>query len=196
MATRLSLRVHRVKCQDETGGKWVEKFGNDEIYLGGFAVQPNGDTTPISPSAIYPHFDDGDVKVFNPPRVFYTFTGLQAFPKEFGIGLVLIEKDQGGSEDAVKKIATKAQELIKAKLAVAGGLLGVAISLVIGPLLTFITDRIVAGVRDDLFPAQIVTVPLPSQNFTWSGSNNSAEKTIRIVGHGGIYELTYDWEFI
>lgn len=35
MSTQLNLRIHQVKCVDETGGRWAEKFGNDEIYLGG-----------------------------------------------------------------------------------------------------------------------------------------------------------------
>ncbi len=196
MGTKLSLRVLRVKCVDETGGKWAEKFGNDEIYLGGFSVNSNGDTTPIAPTSIYPHFDDGDVKVFNPPKVFYTFFPPLSFPRDYGVGLILIEQDSGGSGEAVKKISEKAQELIKEKLPAVGGILGSAISIVIGPLLGWIGNKIVAGVRDDLFPPQIVTINIPTLNFTWSGSNHSAEKTIRIVGHSGIYELTYDWEFI
>jgi hypothetical protein len=187
--------VLRVKCVDETNGKWVEKIGNDEIYLGGFAIKHNGDTSPIAPTSIYPSFDDGDVKVFNPPKVFYTFSSLTTFPKEFGVGLILIEKDNGGSTEAMNKISEQVQVLIKASLPVAGGVLGAAIGLVISPLLNWISNTIIAGIRDDLFPPQIAKVKIPTQNFTWSGSNHSAEKTLRIVGHQGVYELTYDWMF-
>lgn len=34
----LSLQLVRVKCGDETGGSNVERVGNDEIWLSGFAV--------------------------------------------------------------------------------------------------------------------------------------------------------------
>ncbi|MCE7042047.1 hypothetical protein [Dyadobacter sp. CY312] len=196
MGTKLSIRILRVKCVDETNGKWVEKFGNDEIYLGGFSVMPNGDTSEILPSSIYPHFDDGDVKVFSPPKIFHTFSPVGEMNNEFAIGLILIEKDEGGATQAVQQITEKAQELIKAGLATVGGLLGTAINFVIGPLLSHISKKIVVGVRDDLFLTQIVNVSIPHPGFTWSGSNHSAEKTLRIAGHGGIYELTYDWEFV
>lgn len=199
MGTKLSLRIHRVKCVDETGGRWVEKIGNDEIYLGGFSIMPNGDTSPISVIPIYPHFDDGDVKVFNPPKHFFTFSVPQTFPADYGIGLVLIEKDNGGgASSAILQITQKAQELIKDKLPIpaAGGILGTVLTTVAAPLLSYILGRIVAGIRDDLFPPQMVAVSLTNSNHSWFGSNNSTEKTLRVSGHGGIYELTYDWEFV
>lgn len=195
MGTKLTLRVLRVKCVDETNGKWVEKIGNDEIYLGGFAIKNNGDTSPISPTSIYPSFDDGDVKVFNPAKAFYTFSSLTTFPKEFGVGLILIEKDNGGSKEAMTSISEKAQLLLKGSLPAVGGVLGAAIGLVISPLLSWISNTIIAGLKDDLFPPQIAKIKIPSKDFTWSGSNHSAEKTIKFVGHQGVYELTYDWQF-
>ena len=74
MSQQISLRVHSVKCIDETNGAWAERFGNDEIWLGGYTISSTGDTQPIAPSEVYAGFDDGDVKVFEPPRVFHTFT--------------------------------------------------------------------------------------------------------------------------
>lgn len=196
MSTKLSLRVLRVKCVDETNGSFVERFGNDEIALGGFAISQNGDTVQIPTTSIYPSFDDGDVKVFNPPKIFYTFPSQANFPREFGVGLVLIEKDNGGSGDAIKNMTDKVKDLIKAALPAAGGVLGIAINVVFGPFVTWFINKIVNAINDDLFPPKIVTVKIPSAAFNWSGSNHSAEKTLRISGHQGIYELTYDWMFV
>ena len=54
MANRLtsqqvSLRVHSVKCIDENNGAWVERIGNDEIWLCGYSISATGDTAVIAP---------------------------------------------------------------------------------------------------------------------------------------------------
>ena len=80
-----------MKCIDETNGAWAERFGNDEIWLGGYSIASNGNTQPIAPWEVYAHFDDGDIKVFEPPRVFHTFAlAPVGFPQELGLGLVLV----------------------------------------------------------------------------------------------------------
>lgn len=196
MATKLNLRIHRVKCIDETGGAWREGIGNDEIVLGGFSIAQNGDTTKIPTISIYPHFDSGDVKTFNPPKVFHTFNLGNSFPKEFGVGLVLIEKDNGGSDSAIVKIAERAKELISQNLPAAGGVLGIVLGIVLSPLVNWVSNKIIGGIEDDLFPPHLVSVKIPGANFTWAGAMDSAEKTIRFNGHGGTYDLTYDWQLV
>lgn len=208
MATQLSLRVHKVKCVDETGGWLAEKVGNDEIYLGGFSVvNQNGDTAKINPVSIYPHFDDGDVKVFNPPKVFNTINinGPGAFPKTFAVGLVLVEKDAGGMSDAVTKITDFAQAKIKEKLAeksapkpgvaplIGGALLKEALLVAAPIVLDFVKKKIVSAFNDEIFTPSIATIDIPSPDFTWSGSMDSAEKTVEFRDHSGVYQLTYDW---
>ena len=97
MSQQISLRVHSVKCVDETNGAWAERLGNDEIWLGGYTIAANGDTQVIAPWEVYAGFDDNDVKVFDPPRVFHTFTPSPVgYPQELALGLVLVEKDNGG----------------------------------------------------------------------------------------------------
>lgn len=220
MSTKLSLRIHRVTCIDETGGKYVERIGNDEIYLGGFAVNDKAETVEIKPVSIYPHFDDGDSKVFNPPKIFHTFPLPNAKswgpePKGFGIGLVLIERDTGKdfssaitkiTEFAKKKIAEKLEEEKKkreekkkeekaSKLAgaVLTPLIIAAIKLAAPYIVDFAKRQLLRGLRDEVFLPQEATIEISSPNHAWSGSKDSVEKTVHFREHGGHYALVYDW---
>jgi hypothetical protein len=206
MATKLSLRIHQVKCVDETGGWIAERVGDDEIYLGGFAViNANGDTQKINPVSIYPNFDDGDVKVFNPPKVFHTINmGVANEPKTFAVGLVLIEKDAGGMTTAVTRITEFAETKIKERLALLRAnpgvvpLLGAAllksVLIFVAPhIIDFVKRSIISAFNDEIFTPNIATVDIPSPNFTWSGSLDSAQKTVSFRDHDGTYQLTYDW---
>lgn len=221
MSTKLSLRIHRVTCIDETGGKYAERFGNDEIYLGGFAVNDKAETTEIKAVSIYPHFDDGDSKVFNPPKIFHTFPlpnakswGTEA--KGFGIGLVLIERDTGRdfssaitkiTEFAKKKIAEKLAEEKKEraekkkeeeKISKLAGvaltpLIIEAIKLAAPYIVDFAKRQLIRGLRDEVFLPQEATIEITSPNHTWSGSKDSVEKTVHFREHGGHYTVVYDW---
>ncbi|MBC7774276.1 MAG: hypothetical protein H7246_02470 [Phycisphaerae bacterium] len=214
MSTKLQLRIHRVKCVDETNGQWVEKFGNDEIFLGGFAVDEKAQTTEIKPFSVYPHFDDGDVKNYSPPRVFHTFplSGAGEWPRTFGIGLVLIEKDAGGMAEAVNKITSFAKGKILEELAKEkkkntdkknqvqgflglslGALLLLAIKAAAPYILDYVIKKIMAAFDDEIFKPEIATIDLPSANHNWSGALDTVEKIARFKDHGGIYEVTYDW---
>src|SRR4030095_4324829 len=57
--SNLELRLHKVRCVDETGGWFGEKAGNDEIDLGGTAVDETGDTHTITKFRVASNFDDG-----------------------------------------------------------------------------------------------------------------------------------------
>ena len=209
MSQQISLRIHSVKCIDETNGAWAERFGNDEIWLGGYTISTNGDTRVIAPWEVYAHFDDGDVKVFEPPRVFHTFTPSPVgFPQELGLGLVLVEKDNGGMTDAIKAIAKLVQDKLKATLATPpssrlppGAAGGVAVALlkwaltVIGPIVADeVKRRIMAAYNDDVFQPQHVTLSVSGPSMLFSGSTTSARSTLRFRDHDGIYELSYDWQ--
>lgn len=208
MSQQISLRIHSVKCIDETNGAWAERFGNDEIWLGGYSITAKGDTQFIAPWEVYANFDDGDVKVFEPPRVFHTFAlAPMGFPQELGLGLVLVEKDNGGMSDAIKAIAKLVSEQLKAVLAqpqaarplpgavgaLAASLLSWALG-VVGPLVAAeVKRRIIAAYNDDVFQPQHVTLSVTGRNMRFSGSTTSARSTLRFKEHDGIYELVYDW---
>lgn len=199
MNTQLSLRIHSIKCLDETGGKWVEKLGNDEIYLAGFGIDANGQTTKVPAFEVYADFDDGNVKKYNPPKRFVTLNlgGSTSFPKTCSVGFLLFEKDEGGMGNAVEKIYAKLQEELKKRL---GGssvvpipwdvILKEVIALIAG----YAMKQIAQGIKDDLFPPQDVSVSIPSNDYTWNGSKVSAPGTVEFRGHSGVYSLTYDWE--
>lgn len=210
MATNLNLRLHSVKCVDETGGSWAERVGNDEIYLGGFIIIPGGETKKVSPLSIYPHFDDGDIKRFDPPRVFTSFN-LQSginYPSNCVAGLLLFEKDSGDMTSATEKVYQKVlEEVEKKKNAMAAdavgspqpdqpqtdwiGIIWSAVKLVV---YNYVKTKIAGAFADEAFPLQEASVTLLSPNHTWNGSNVSPVSMVEFRGHDGIYQLFYDWE--
>ena len=217
MATNLSLRIHSVKCVDETGGSWAERIGNDEIYLGGFVIDAAGNTKKVSPMSIYPHFDDGDIKRFDPPRVFATFnlTGT-AWPRNCIAGFLLFEKDSGDMSSATQKIYEKVVEEMERKkqqmgvgarvggrvLTADGGetsteepSLGSVIWNITKEIVyNYIKTKITAGLADELFPLQEAAVTLLSPDHTWNGSNASPVAMVEFRAHDGVYQLFYDWQ--
>ncbi|XIA65517.1 hypothetical protein ACFIOY_04180 [Bradyrhizobium sp. TZ2] len=59
----------------------------------------------------------------------------------------------------------------------------------------YIRDRITAGLNDDVFPAQIVSLSITSDDFRWEdGTKMSPETTVEFRGHDGVYYLVYYWE--
>jgi hypothetical protein len=217
MSKKLTLRIHAVKCIDETNGKYVEKLGNDEIYLGGHHVLADGATNSIAPKLVYAHFDDGDVKTFDPPWDFHAFTVGAKFPAEFAVGLTLVEKDEGGMTQAIKVIADQVEIEVKKRLPEArakqeakmaelksGGREGPALLLpilkealkVAAPyILAFVKNKVMKGIKDDVFPPEHVSMLIPNANHSWAGAKTSARSTVTSRGHGGCYAITYDWKY-
>jgi hypothetical protein len=155
-------------CGSAGPGAWAERFGNDEIWRGGYRIAGHGDTQFIAPWEVYVHFDDSDLKVFDPPRVFHTFRPSPVgWPHELGLGLglvlVLVEKDSGGMTDAIEVIAEA------------------------------IRRRIMAACDDDVFVLQHVTLSVPNPNMRFSDSLNSAPNTLRCRDHHGSCERVCDW---
>ena len=211
MSTRLNLRIHSVKCVDETGGSFAERFGNDEISLGGFTVDPGGITTKISPFTVNNNFDDGEIQRYSPPRVFASFP-LPAFqtPRVFSAGFLLFEKDAGGMSGIVTTIVNKVIELVRKQKAAAAKTVATtngadeaattaipigAIWAAIKPfVIKFVLDQISSAIKDDLFPLQDVSVTLLSNNHTFNGSKISPLQMAEFRAHDGVYQLLYDWE--
>jgi hypothetical protein len=107
MAT-LNLNIHKVVCVDEIGNWLMEKAGNDEIYLGG-VILDNPNVHKISSFEIYAHFDDGDVKDYDPPRVFYSSDLSQktVIPDTISATFVLADKQVdglGGHNQAITRV--------------------------------------------------------------------------------------------
>ncbi|RTZ48065.1 hypothetical protein EKL30_03645 [Candidimonas sp. SYP-B2681] len=59
----------------------------------------------------------------------------------------------------------------------------------------YIKDLISQGLNDEVFPAQVATLEITSDDFKWGdGSKMSPETTIEFRGHDGVYYLVYYWE--
>ncbi len=212
MNNQISLRIHSMKCVDETGGKWAEKVGNDEIDLAGFGIDSNTTTVKIDRLEVYPHFDDGDIKQFSPPRTLVTLslTGASAFPKRCTVGLLLAERDNGDFGTKSGQVYTKVKEEMDKKKkeeedkkrnahgAGNSSLTGAEIAViwaVVKPLVyDWIKNKIIAAANDDIFPPRDTSVTIPSNDFTWNGSRTSPPTAIEFRGHDGVYLMTYDWE--
>lgn len=126
--------------------------------------------------------------------------------QEFGVGLVLVEKDNGGMREAIAAIAKLVQDRLNAELAsgqrppvTRSALLQVlkwALA-VIGPWLAAeVKRRIISAYDDDIFQPQHATQAVRSPNFSFAGSPSSARQTLSFRDHDGEYALVYDWHVV
>lgn len=197
---QLMMQLQRVKCVDETGGAFVERFGNDEIAMAVVGVDAVGRTALVTPFSVYAHFDDGEVKTYAPPKTLLTLDVPDdgTFPKTCAAMLLLAETDGGGFAD----VANKAYEKITAEVAArkppvaAVGPIIAAIWATVGPVVTsYVQGLIKRGIDDDVFPAQTVSLDISSRDFRWGdGTKLSPEMTVEFRGHDGVYRVTYYWE--
>jgi len=151
-----------------------------------------GTTVKLAPFSVYPHFDDGDIKEFSPPKTIFTLKvpGGGSFPKTCVAALILAEKDSGDlttlAQEAFDK-ATSDMEELRGR----GGVWdppdpGEALRKWVGE---------VTGLDDDVFPPQAVTLSVASEDFRWGdGTKLSPETTVEFRGHDGVYCLVFYWE--
>ncbi|WP_332880966.1 hypothetical protein [Streptomyces sp. NBC_00564] len=196
---KLELRLHQVKCLEETN----ELF-KDEISLGGTAVDESGDADKISSFRVK-SFHTGGVQTYAPPRRLVWFSlaeGPVKFPKSYFVTLVLAEVDGGGFADFVDRLLDKVrdrilavfEDVINAKLGTLGGQIGELISKVVAIVATKIFDLLTGLWKDDIFKPFTVQTTLSSTTGRWlGGRSDSPERTVTFAGHGGKYQLVYDW---
>jgi len=201
----MSLQLVRVKCGDETGGRTAEGFGNDEIKLAVVGMDATGRTVMVPPTEIYAHFDDGEVKSYSPPKTLLRLAvpehGL--FPKTCGACLLLAEIDGGGFDLLAQTTHAQLREAIDARKremtngnsSAVGPILATIWGLVGPVVIDFVKARIAAGVSDDAFLPQNISVDITSPDFRWGdGTKLSPESTVEFRGHDGLYYLTYFWQ--
>jgi hypothetical protein len=120
MANTATFRIRSVKCRDEMGGSFREKFGNDEIRCAVFSADLRGSTKNSGRVHIYDDFDDGDVKTFNPPKEVVTLDLAGATGEvELGFSVVLIEsqlREGDGLKKAWEAFVKIYEESLKDKL--------------------------------------------------------------------------------
>lgn len=206
-ANQLELRIHNVKCIDETGGNRVTEWGSDDIYLGGTAVLMKG---PIPTVVKIPYFkvgqfDDGDRKTYSPPKPFTEFSlrNSGSFPRNYAVSLVLVEKDSGDQmNEFLNDLAEKQQEaIIKTyRKAAASGQ---------EPETEEFWDMVWKEAKDiakemlmewwrsvrkdDIFEPGDASIKVTSVNQTWNGKPNSPVSKLTYKGHNAHYEIAYDW---
>lgn len=200
VTSKLALRIHRVKCVDETGNWLQERAGDDEIDLGGTSVDETGDTGKISKFRVNSSFDDGEVTTYNPPRqfTFFNLTEGNTFPKSYIVTLVLSEADMGGFPEFINKLFDLVKAKVKKAIEDAGLVFGAVMGAVLARVIGYVVDRICTLIidiwNDDVFTPLSVSISIPSLSTRWNGRTDSPEQILRFKGHGGEYHLTYDWQ--
>jgi hypothetical protein len=199
---KLELRIHKVRCVDETNPEWP---GDDEIAMGGTAVDETGDVHKIPQFTVRNDFDDGEQMLYAPPKRFTSFSLLEGgnkWPKSYFVTLVLAEKDMGGFADFLNKLLDAVKKrVIEALGAAIGGVIGSIggpLMAVIGAAIGWIVGKIFEWLKawwsDDVFPPKTVSVNIPSLTARWAGgATDSPNGVLRFQAHGGTYDVTYDW---
>lgn len=210
----LKLKLHSVKCLDETEPEWI---GSDEISMGGVTLNDKNNEESLSEFEVYNGFDDNDVKSYNPPRVLRQFNLDAVYPKTFSAFIVLAEKDNGGFSNFIaelyKSIKVELQIIIDALGVAAGALIGseiggelgaavggpigAIIGIAVGAILGALIGWIIYALSDDIFPTQMAMVALPAGDAAFSnGSLDSPVMSLFFEAHGGKYEMRYNWEIV
>jgi len=201
---KLELRIHKVKCLDETDGFLGSEAGDDEIDLGGTTVDESGDTNKVAPFRVRSDFDDGEQKVYTPPKRFtwFNLTEGTAYPKSYYVTLVLAEADMGGLPEFLDQLLNWVKGKVTAALGAAlgsvigasGGPIGAIIGAVVGAVVGWVFDLFKSIWEDDIFKPATVSINIPSLSARWAGGKtDSPEGVITYKGHGGKYQVTYDW---
>lgn len=202
----LDFRVHSVYCRDETNPEWI---GDDEISLGGTALNSAATAIKIPTFEVRNDFDDGEIKEYpNGKRIIsFDLQKQLGWPQTFTITLVLAEIDMGGLEDYIDWLLLAIKKEVQEYLAgivggVVGGVLGGPVGVIIGGFVgaivgqavSWLIDQIGKWVGDDVFEPVTVQITIPAANSLWEGTGLYSPKTkVDFVGHGGAYEITYDW---
>ena len=203
-ASKLELRIHKVKCLDETDGLLGSEAGDDEIYLGGTTMDENGDAEKIDAFLVRDDFDDGEEHIYSPPKQFAAFDLTEGtdFPKSYFATLVLFEVDNGAMHEVLHKLLMWVKEKVTTALSTAigsaiggiGGPIGALIGAAVGAAVGLIVDFIKDIWEDDPFKPGTLRIDIPSYAHRFENdAMDSPEGRIIFQGHGGEYELTFDW---
>jgi hypothetical protein len=197
------LQLQRVKCLDETGGSFAERFGNDEISLSCLGVDATGAAFKLDPFEVYAHFDDGDVMEFGPKTLLTLDVPDEGpFPKKCAAILILAEKGlNGGHQKVTQKAFEELDKMLVARKRELMGNGGNASDwgdvgeVVLDILFPWILGQIRSGIFDDVFDPKTVKLEIPSADFHWpDGTRLSPEFGTIFEGHSGKYVVDCYWE--
>lgn len=213
----VKLNLHSVKCIDETGSSFQEKFGDDEIAVGGITIDDKAKEDIIREFKIDKKFSDGVERRYSPPQNLKTFTRLDSsYPKLFSSFITIAEKDWGGFSkfindlyQAIKKeldiILTGLGAIVGAKiggsLGTLAGPIGTIIGAAAGAILGALIGWLVKSLRDDIFTPQATVLSIPAK-YSYSSSVNKEEvintpiETLRYREHKGDYQVRVSWTIV
>jgi hypothetical protein len=198
----LRLEMVRIVCVDETNGFLGWEGGEDEIKLGGAALDETTKVGKVGPFDLG-DFDDGTRKdFFSPPKVLSTFdlTKAKSFPNAYFVTLVLVEHDHGNFNETVNEIVNKIKKeateylaaLIGAQIGASGGVFGMIIGAIVGYVVGKAINAIVSVWEDDPFRPRTIEVIIPSADATFDGKLTQPSQVIRFTGPGE-YAMRYQW---
>lgn len=193
---KLSLGLIRVVCIDETNGFLGSEAGQDEIELGGVALDGTTTIGKIAPFEVG-DFDDGTRKELRNKKVFTFNVGeSHTYPKSYFVTFVMVEADNGDFGDTmdaiIKKLSEESAEklaaLIGASVGTAGGPLGSLIGLLVGWIVGKVVGLLISAWEDDPFNARTIEVIVPA----FDAKLTKPESVVRFTGPGE-YAMRYRW---
>jgi hypothetical protein len=212
----LQFSADNLHCDRVTG--WLG-WENDDMYIGGVAVDSAGNVMQIKPFEVG-SFGDGDAQSVpnNPFATLSIDTSWGNWPKMFNVTVVIAERHSGGIYDFIYQLADKVKNAIVSKVGeVVGTAVGIYIGGIVGsafgPIGTFVGiglgpvigwgigwvyDQVWGWLKQNLFGDDIFT---PGSNqfiisepgYLWNGSSASPEIRWDFKGFHGEYHLTCHW---
>lgn len=199
----LELRLHHVKCVDETNDAFGFESGSDHINVGVLLVDAiqRAVKSPIYDLGHYA--SDGVERVYAPPMVLGGWDLRVGFywPRTVSAVVYLSEIDNGGFPEWMQKIFDFAKSKVVSAVSTAigaaiGGILGMGVGALIGALVGWAIGELIAALKswweDDVFPPVNLTVNFDAADASFGGKTTSAPFTLPFEGHGGHYVLTAD----
>jgi len=205
--------ITEVKCVDETDVPIFGEIGEDEIKMGGMAVDEVGNTFKIKPFKIGNFEDNDSVRYQFPGKLFYKFdtTKTSDWPKNYAAIVYIAEVDNESFADFLSDIWKEAAPAIKQKIeealatagtSIAGGI-GTVIGKVLGKILGWVLDELVKWLislfEDDIFAPGTALIRLnTAEGATYLNSPGwsslcSPEGKFTFTGHGGKYTVKCRW---
>ena len=203
--TKLTLRMQRLVCVDETNAVWPwGERGQDEIHIGG-AILDTDQTSSAIPDFNCGKYDDTTRHDFQPFKDLATVSlANKTFPRAYFASFVLVEVDNGGMQGVVKaivdKLASEAKNHLSAWLAAlaagVGGALGGPAGAVLGLVVAWLVDKLVAKIAswwgDDPFTPATIMATFPNAGADFNGKKTMPSEVLRFRGPGE-YAMRYDW---
>lgn len=204
--TKVQLRINRVRCFDETDGFFFSEGGADEIYLGGFKLNPDGSKPKVGNFKVM-NFDESVAsrtkKDYNPPKVFAEFNlsnNGNHWPKIFGALLILVESEELGPASETyseiwQELSTKLADELESYLLSQLGSKDITqlIMFMVAGLFTEIADMF----DDDIAPPIFSKIKITHPGYLFPGNKTvSKTRAANVKWAGGEYGIRWHYRLV